>query len=162
MRRYALVLLLMTACTQEKALDPYERAVACEDIVSEAHACRLYITINADELIELNKSAGGKKPTAEQSAKYAQLKEEIEEAGDCNRLKVRVCELFWRILLLGGCSRCCSFSRMWTVDYYALVGGHGRASFVTPFILEGRWPSLTQRFSRFPALLVSALGTPKR
>jgi len=94
MRHYALALLLMTACTQEKTQDPYERAAACEDIVSEAHACRLDITMSADELFELNKSARGKKPTAEHRAKYAQFTEELEEAGDCNRLKVRECELF--------------------------------------------------------------------
>ncbi len=35
MRRYALVLLLIAACTH----DPYVRAAACEEIVEEASLC---------------------------------------------------------------------------------------------------------------------------
>ncbi len=39
MRHYALVLLLITGCTQDKTQDPYERAAACEELVREAGEC---------------------------------------------------------------------------------------------------------------------------
>ena len=85
MRRYALVLLLIAACTQ----DPYERAAACEVTVSEATACAREKTLIFDEFRE--KFAARKKPTAEPATQW---KEQIEEAGDCNTLKVRECVLF--------------------------------------------------------------------
>ena len=85
MRRYALVLLLVAACTQ----DPYERAAACEDIVSEAQACRMEMALIVGEI--RSNFAAGKKTTAEESAQW---KEQIEEAGKCNALKTRECELF--------------------------------------------------------------------
>ena len=94
MRRYALVLLLVAACAQETTQDPYERAAACEDIVGDAEGCRMYIVITGGELREMVKAARGKKLTAEQLAKYAELKEQMEAEGDCNRVKVRECELF--------------------------------------------------------------------
>ncbi len=88
MRRYALVLLLVAACTQENTQDPYEHAAACEEIVLEVEACRMEM---AFIIGEFRRFAAGKTPTAEL---VAQWKERIEEAGDCNTLKLRECELF--------------------------------------------------------------------
>ena len=82
------MLLLIASCTQEKTQDPYERAAACEEIISKARACRMYVAIASDDLMEIRKTAGRK------SKEYAQLWEDIQEVGDCNRLKVRECELF--------------------------------------------------------------------
>ena len=87
MRRYALVLLLVAACTQ----DPYERAAACEDIVVEADVCE-YKKIAQIALLEKKfdrLDAAGKDTSEGWGAEYQRALQR-----ECHSQETRACELF--------------------------------------------------------------------